>query len=63
VQPVTGIKGRAISHEAESKEDVKEEAIDEPKSEIKDCIIVDIEEFVYLMSVVGEIASLRHDLR
>jgi len=38
-----GIKGRAMSYEAKSEEHIKEEAIDKPKSEIKDCIIVDVE--------------------
>ena len=38
-----GKKERAISLKAGSKEDIKEEAIDEPESEIEDCIIVDVE--------------------
>ena len=38
-----GIKGRAMSYEAKSKEHIEEEAIDEPESEIEDCIIVDVE--------------------
>ncbi len=38
-----GIKGRAILYEAKSKEEIKEEAIEEPESKTKDYIIVNIE--------------------
>ena len=36
-------KGRAISYNTESEGDIEEEAMDELESEIKDCIIVDVE--------------------
>ena len=32
-----------MSYEAKSEEHIKEEAMDEPESEIEDCIIVDVE--------------------
>ncbi len=38
-----GIKGRAMLYEAKSEEEIKEEAIEEPESETKDCIIVNVE--------------------
>ncbi len=38
-----GIKGRAVLYKAKSEEKIKEEAIKEPESETKRCIIVNIE--------------------
>ncbi len=43
VKKRVGIKGRAILYEAKSEEEIKEEAIEEPESETKDYIIVNIE--------------------
>ncbi len=38
-----GIKGRTVLYEAKIEEEIKEEAIEEPKSETEDYIIVNIE--------------------